>query len=270
VASGFMLAFAGCVTPVDVLEEAESEPLWHYEMCLSEEEIANTGDGCDFPCEMPDAIDCGGCETSAGRCASWDFACDKSSTLRATKTVMLDCDPTAADWTQRFDPDPAFLWSDCREALSFGRTGEACDAPWTCARLTDDPCCVEVAACGSLSYGPASWPDLLRGRICSIGCEKLTPEPERPLATNCDHAFEGALRAGLPCSGDYVCLDDWQPAPDEVQIVGELTQGSTLSVDVTASPYLAAAQQQAQADAFHWCGNGVVQSGRYPFRMWEN
>jgi hypothetical protein len=268
VLGGFVLAFGGCVAPVDVLEPGgESEPLWDDAACDYEPDTPRTGDACDFPCEMPDTVACGGCTAQVDRCASRDHACDKSSTMRVSDTVLFDCDPATDRSEDRFNPDPSYLWSDCDEALSFGLSGEACAAPWTCARRTDDSCCVEVAACWSRNSGLGISQSLLRGRICSFGCEGLEPEPERPVAVECDGAFEGALRAGQPCTGDYVCLDLWHAVAPGDQTAGELAEGTTLSKDITLAPYLAPPEHTAQATAFHWCGNGVVQSGRFPFIM---
>lgn len=197
---------------------------------------------------------------SGDPCVRPKFACDASGRLVASETTLLDCTaeippPDPEDPVLNPSPEATFHssavadWESCADALADGASGDTCSGDWVCGRPTDDPCCVELAEClGSLSDGDGAR-DLVRSRICQTGCEAMDATAGTP-AVNCEDAYAGVLRAGQPCEGSFLCLD-------------EVPGGAELTIfDLGESTY------EGPEDAFgggqvvlHWCGGGVVRTG---------
>jgi hypothetical protein len=125
---------------------------------------------------------------------------------------------------------------DCLAALDGIENGGSCGWTGACARLSQEPCCVEYAACGPFLPGVVH-----RAHICAPGCENVAPVTSLPVATGCptelpSNIGNGGL--GRPCEGDFVCVSG----------AGGPTEG-------------AGSNPGGMQDDLTWCENGVVIGG---------
>jgi hypothetical protein len=158
---------------------------------------AATGAAC--PSHTSDG--CGGGQI-VGLCG-WDNRdCHRGMIWQST-SHRLDCDASA-----QFAPVQAgAAWGQCDTALQAGRTGEACGFAGSCARGTDDPCCVETASCGLLHQETR----LYRYRVCMPGCEKVHADPAQASVVRCTGGDMTRL-LGSPCEPGLVCIAGREPA----------------------------------------------------------
>ncbi len=188
---------AGWIWP-DARAPWDAGPVWGSLGCHDGlDDDARNGDDCtgSFAC---------GADTS--------FAlCDITGRLLVVDLARRSCSEPA--------PSP---WDDCDAAVLDGFDGQACSGMWYCAaRSTDQPCCVEVAACNYTRIGGGGGvlgPDrLTRTRVCMREdvCP-ATPQPDRPTRDACPSDVwelgDPEILDGDACTGSWACMLDNETA----------------------------------------------------------
>jgi hypothetical protein len=150
--------------------------------------------------------------------------------------------------------NPSVSWADCASGLSDGHTNDACTwCSGECARPTDDPCCIEVAACAWYQAPPPPYPApwrgaLLRYRICAPGCQNVQPDTAQPTITDCATvASHSICTFASPCQAGLVCA--FADSPNSTN--GEPSVPIDDQTVKVLGPSLA------------WCANGILVGGAF-------
>lgn len=134
---------------------------------------------------------------------SWDHHHCRNRLLWQNSSELLNCALEAPLARTQEDVN----WQSCETALVDGRSREACGFVGSCARATDDACCIETAGCGLLYQEQV----LYRYRICTPGCEKVRANPAMEQVTRCTDGDMMRL-LGAPCKAGLVCIANGDPA----------------------------------------------------------
>jgi hypothetical protein len=193
---------AGCVSKSDVLTERDAlgSVTNPWTACGGTDltaffAAAKLGDKCSFG---------GGCARGGGATnPAENRICENGELFGLTTRELTSIPPSDAG------SSPAYM--DCLAALDGAGTGDRCG--WTggaCAKLSQEPCCVEFAACSVIAPNGVSSPSVVRrAHVCAPGCENVAPVTSLPVATGCptelpSDTVNGGL--GRPCEGDFVCV----------------------------------------------------------------